>query len=178
MNALIEKLTTAWDTLSERDQKTLLFAAPVVLVLILYLLVFQPILTRYAEARAYKEELAGSLIWLYENAALVERVQNSCARQRLVEPGNDDLVTFAKNISRRSGITVDVRPSNANDLVVNLKNAQGNRAVALIQSYACHGFVVDDLELTRRSEAASDVDVNFKLSPANILLPANAFGAG
>lgn len=169
MNAMMEKLSSAWGNLSERDQKTIIFATPVVLLLLIYLLVFQPIHTRYTGARDHKQELSESLIWLYENAALVERVQNSCVRQRLVDRGSDDLMSFAKNIGRRSGATADVRLSGT-DFVVSLKKAQGNRAIALIQSYACHGFVVDDLKLTRGSESSAEVDLSFKLIPGGTLL--------
>jgi len=166
---LADKMNATWMNLSEKDQKTLLIATPVVLILVLYLLVFQPIQSRYQQARAYKSELSDTLVWLYENAALVDRMQNACARQRLIDRDDEDLLDFAKNIGRRAGVKSDIRSANANDLVVNIQTAPGNRALASVQSFVCHGYVVSDLELTRASETATDVNLSFKLSPSSFL---------
>lgn len=175
MSKLMEVTTTirdTWDKLSEKDQRTLLLAAPVVLVLALYLLVFQPIQSRYQEARLYKTELSNTLVWLYENAALVDRMQNTCTRQRLIEPEGEDVLNFAKNIGRRAGIKPDIRSANGSshsDLMVSISEAPGNRALASVQSFACHGYQVSDLRLTRLSETASDVSLSFRLSPSGFL---------
>ena len=162
-------LNNIWGKLSEKDQKTLLFAAPVVLILVLYLLVFQPINSSYQQARLYKTELSDTLVWLYENAPLVERMQNSCARQRLVGRDSEDLLGYAKSISRKAGIKPDIGSSGGRALVVDIKNSPGNRALASVQAFACHGYTVSDLALTRASETATEVDLSFTLSPSGFL---------
>lgn len=169
MNSFKEKCANWWDGLPQRDQKILIFSAPVILLMMVYLLVFQPIQARYTEMRAKNEELSMGLIWLYQSAPLVERMSNQCSRVRLIEQGNDDLQVFAKSIGRRAGAVPELRSINANDLVASFSGASGNRILALIQSYVCHGFVVSELELVRPIETSSDVNLSLKLSPSRIL---------
>lgn len=171
VSEMMTGITAAWENLSEKDRKTLLFAAPVILFLVLYLLVFQPVQSRYQEARVYKTELSSTLVWLYENTALVERLQNACTRQRLIEPEGEDLLGFAKNIGRRSGVKPDIRPAShaSSDLAVTIKKAQGNRALAAVHSFGCHGYLVSDFSLARASETTTEVDLRFTLSPSSYL---------
>ena len=165
---LLDKIGAAWGRLSERDQKILLMAAPLVVFLLFYLVVFQPIHNRYQQTQAYKTELADTLVWLYENAALVERMQNPCVRQRLVAQDGDNISEYAKKIARRSGVQADIG-GNGSDLVVTIKKAPGNRALAAAQSFVCHGYVLTDLQLIRASETAADVDLSFRLSASSLL---------
>ena len=169
LNSVTEKIDSGWDNLAEKDRRTVVLAAPVIVLLTLYLLVFQPVQSRYNETRNYKNELSDSLIWLYENAALVGRLQNACARQRQVERGGDDLRQFASNIGRSAGVSAELRPASDGSLVTTIKGASGNRALASVQLFACNGYMVSDLELKRTDGAGTEVDLSFRLSAPPLL---------
>lgn len=172
LSHVTERISSTWSGLEERDRKTLGLAAPVILLLVLYLVVFQPVHSRYSQARHDHQELSDTLLWLYDNAPLIERVQNACSRQRLVVWGDKygkDIQSYAKDIGRRAGISPDIRAGNSNDLNVQAKNAPGNRALASIQAYACHGFVVSELQLDRPSADSTQVNLSFRLSASNLL---------
>lgn len=163
ISSLSQKVSLWWSSLSGKDRKTLLFALPIVLILILYLLVFQPIYSRYSALEKEHRELSDTLVWLYDNAALVNRLQNQCSRLRLLDQGDDDALSFVKNISRRGGATATVKVDSDQALSVEINQLSGNRAVALVQSYLCHGFSVKDVQLNRNAETDSNVEMSLRL---------------
>lgn len=161
-DSISQKTSLWWSTLAPRDRKTLLLAFPVILLLLLYLLVFQPIYSRYSELGNRHQELSDNLIWLYDNAALVNRMQNQCSRLRLLTQADDTDMDFVKNISRRGGATATVKLETDQSYSIAINSLAGNRAVALVQSYLCHGFSVSDVKINR--EMATDSNVQMSLS--------------
>lgn len=168
MNALAEKITNWWHGLGESDRRTLFIASPVILVLVLYLLVFQPIISHYLDVKSQRQGLSNSLVWLYENTALVDRMKNQCSRQRLVNRSNDDLLAYAKNIGRRSGTSPELSMS-GDRIQLSIDNASGARALAALQTYMCHGFSLSDLQLERKSADSQNVEVSVQLTAASFL---------
>ncbi len=159
-----------WIGLAHRDRRMLGFATPIILMLALYLVLVEPIVARYSEIRAERDRLGEALVWLYEQAELVDRTQNSCRRQRLVRPGRDqDLGAFATSIAKSQGQRPTVRVLGAHSLSVNLENAPGSAVLRLLEAYACHGFTLDQLELVRATPDSPRVIVDVRLAAADFV---------
>jgi len=167
--SLSQKIGQWWASLSEKDRKTLLFALPVVFILVCYLLVFQPIYTRYSVLNERHEKLSETLVWLYDNAALVNRLQNQCSRTRLIDQGSDQVTDYVKNISRRGGATANVRITADQMISVDVERLAGNRAVALVQAFVCHGFSVSDVSIYREEVSNSNVSISLSLSASHLV---------
>lgn len=170
MKQLLEKIVATWDSLGPSDRRTLKIASPMILVLFLYLVLVQPILGHYLDVKKQRQDLHESLVWLYENAGLVSRMQNACSRERPVARGNDSLSEFAQNITRRAGAEVNIRVINTREFDVNVASLPGSNALALVQSYVCAGFEVGNLAITRPAPDVAQVELNARLSASAVIV--------
>ena len=169
MKLLLTKLHNGWANLGDRDKSVLFMATPVVLVLVFYILVFQPLVAHYHKTQLYREQLSNSLHWLYENSALIDRMQNHCVRQRLLERTNGDISVFVADISRSFRLPVQLQTADVGNVIVTANNVSGSRAMAVLQAYVCHGFGIEDIQLVRKSEGSAEVDLSVRLSPSAVL---------
>mgnify|MGYP003670417198 CR=1 FL=1 len=178
MKQLMEKIVAGWDSLSPSDRRTLKIASPLILVLFLYLVLIQPILGYYLDVKKQRQQLQENLVWLYENAALVSRMQNVCSRERPVVRGNDSLAEFAQNIGRRAGAEVNVRVINTREMDISVASMPGGNALGLVQSYVCAGFDVADLLVVRPASDAPQVELRVSLSASGVIANQSSAGTG
>ncbi len=178
MKQLVEKIVAGWDSLGPSDRRTLKIASPLILVLFLYLVLIQPILGHYLDVKKQRQELQENLVWLYENAALVGRMQNACSRERPVVRGNDSLSEFAQNIGRRAGAEVNIRVINTREFDISVASVPGTNALGLVQSYVCAGFEVGDLVVSRPAPDAVQVELSARLSASGVIANQAGSGAG
>ena len=159
-----DNMSDFWGNLSDKDRRILTFASPIILILVLYLLVLQPVMSRFNAVKTQHDELSESLVWLYENAALVERMSNQCSRKRLVGRGDTDLSGYVESISQRAGANVEVNLLNSRELDLQVNTVTGARAISLLQSYACHGFSLSQLDMSRQNPTANQVRIDVRLT--------------
>ena len=178
MKQLLEKIVTSWDSLSSSDRRTLKIASPLIMVLFLYLVLIQPVLGHYLDVKKQRQQLQESLVWLYENAALVSRMQNACSTERPVERGNDSLSEYTQNIGRRAGAEVNVRVINTRELDISVESIPGANALGLVQSYVCSGFEVGDLLIERLAPDAAQVEFSARLSASGVIPSQSRTGSG
>jgi hypothetical protein len=176
MGPILSKVASWWDSLADSDRRTLKLASPLILVLFLYLVLVQPILGHYLDVKKQRQKLQESLVWMYENASLVTRMQNACSRERPVVRGSDTLSAYVQNIARRASTEINVRVINTRELDVSAEGLAGARALGLVQSFVCAGFEIDNLRIVRNSPEATDVALSARLSATAAI--ASSAGAG
>lgn len=164
MGPFVTKVAGWWDSLGESDRRTLKMASPVILLLFMYLVLVQPILGHYLEVKKHRQQLQESLVWMYENAALVNRMQNTCSLERPVARGSDSLSGYVQSIGRRASAELNVRVINTHELDITARELVGSRALSLIQSFVCAGFEISDLRVARVSPEATEVEMSARLS--------------
>ena len=165
----LESLRQWWSGLAAQDQRILRLAAPLVLLMLVYLLVLQPIYRDYAQSRDHHQQLSETLVWLYESAELVNRMQNACTRQRLLPHNSGDLRAYIQDVGRRFGASPQVTGDPSQGFQVSLNGGQGSRVLALFQSYGCHGFSLEQVQLDRQKDNPVMVNAKFVLRPAAVL---------
>jgi len=176
MDQLVIKITNWWESLNDSDRRILKLASPVILVLFLYLILVQPILGHYLDVKKQHQQMQENLVWLYENAALVHRMQNACSRERPQARGSDSLSAFVQDIGRRAGAEINVRVINDRELDIRANAVAGPRALGLVQSYVCAGFEVVDLRVVRATPEAAQVELSARLSATDVVV--SSAGAG
>jgi hypothetical protein len=170
MGPFLTKAASWWDSLGESDRRTLKLASPVILFLFIYLVLVQPVLSHYLEVKSQRQQLQDSLVWMYENAALVNRMQNACSLERPVARGNDMLSVYVQNIGRRASTEINIRVINTRELDITADGLAGARALGLAQSLICAGFEISNLRVARDSAEAAGVDMSARLSAAPFLV--------
>lgn len=177
MEELVAKITTWWESLSDSDRKVLKLSSPVILILFFYLVLVQPVLGHFLEVKKQRQEMQESLVWLYENSALVNRMQNQCLRVLPLSRGNGSLSEFVQGIGRRAGVEARVRVINNRDLDISINAVAGARALELVQSYVCAGFEIANLRVVRATPEAAQVELSARLSATDAIV-SPAAGAG
>ncbi|MFX4228004.1 MAG: type II secretion system protein GspM [Porticoccaceae bacterium] len=177
MDQLVTKITAWWQSLSDSDRRILQLSSPVILILFLYLVLVQPILGHYLDVKKQHREMQESLVWLYENSALVNRMQNQCLRERPQARGNSSLSGFVQDIGRRAGAETSVRVINNRELDISINAVAGTRALELVQSYVCAGFEIAGLRVARETPEAAQVELSARLSATDAIV-SPATGAG
>lgn len=170
MEEFVAKITAWWESLSDSDRKILQLSSPVILILFLYLVLLQPVLGHFLDVKRQHQEMQESLVWLYENSALVNRMQNQCLSERPQSRGSNSLSDFVQGIGRRASAEVSVRVINNRDLDISINSIAGARALELVQSFVCSGFEIADLRVARATPEASQVELSARLSATDAIV--------
>ncbi|MBC6427646.1 MAG: type II secretion system protein M [Cellvibrionales bacterium] len=159
----------SWMRLTVRDRRILSLALPLILLLLIYMAAVQPIMRHHAAMRTAHTELADTLEWLYRNSARVERLRNQCPRGR--QPPEADLAEFAKRLALGTGTSPQIEPISPATLKITA-TGPGRALLGLLQTYSCHGFMLEELQINRQPSTAGTavtVQMQVQLRAANFL---------
>lgn len=159
-----EKLSSWWESRPPQERRTLKIAMPIIALMFLYLVLVEPIMSAYFTRKNDHAQAQETLTWLYEQAPLVARMQNSCGNRVYYLQDGEEPQALAQSIARRSSINASFQP-NGESLAVTVSSAPGNRLLAYVQSLACNGFQIDGLEIQRSGPEATTVSASLLVNP-------------
>lgn len=138
-----------------QEQRILRWGIPVILLFVLYLLIFQPILSGWMQRQALLEQRLNDLDWLRAQSELVARTNSTCdARGEPLDLSQVESEVVA--LGRRLSLQPSVRRVTGEDQwLVTLENSQGNRLLGFTRSLVCAGLVVSRLEF--QSDQSADL---------------------
>lgn len=154
-----DKVADFWASRSDSERRTLKIALPIIVLMILYLLIVEPVFKAYFEKRNDYLAAQDNLTWLYEEAApLVSRSANSCLRQTALLSADGNLQNYVQNIARRASVNAraELLPDNSS-LRISVTSAPGNRLLGFVQTLTCAGFVIEGLTIGKVGEDQSMV---------------------
>lgn len=163
-----EKMGAWWDERSTQERLIVQIGLPLFLVILFCLLVLMPIIGTYSDQRTEYLEAQSTLEWLYDQAPVVDRLQNACGPRVYSMTGSDTPQTLLENIARRTSVKVTVAEQvNSGELQVTVPTARGNRLLTFVQVVACNGYEVSGLEITR-SALTDSVSAAFVAAPISL----------
>lgn len=157
------KLQDFYFGLSERDRRVVNWGAPVILLLVIYLLIGRPLLNYYLQAAATHESLRSNILWLADQQQHLQRINSYCSAT--IEPvAEADLEFVVTGQARRLGLQPSYSsPEQANMLDFELRNAPGNAVLTLARELACRGMVLDSLNMTASEAGQGMVNATLEL---------------
>ena len=156
MNSALEKLQDWFGSRTAQEQRILAWGTPVILLLVIYLLVLQPVTSAWSGRQQLLEARLDDLEWLRAQSSLVERLNTSCDPRR--EPLQlDRIESEITALAQRLSLMASVRRVTGEDSwLVELDSAQGNRVLVYARSLVCASLQVSSLDFTL-AETGSDV---------------------
>jgi len=165
---LAEKLGDWWAGLETKERRILQIGLPVILLLAFYLLVFNPVFSVYSERKAEYREAEKTLEWMYEQAPVIDRLQNSCGSRVVTMQGGDTPQTLLESIGSRTSVRVAIKEqASSAGMEVTVATSRGSRFLAFVQAVACNGYEITDLSVTR-SAATASVSASFVAVPVTL----------
>lgn len=151
--------------LGERDRKVVNWGAPVILLLVLYLLVGRPLLNSYLQVASTHSNLRSDVLWLVDQQQHLQRVNSYCSAA--IEPvGEADFEFVVTGQARRLGLEPIYRRGGQEQVLnFEIRNAAGNAILTLTRELACRGMALDRLEMTANESARGMVDARLELRP-------------
>ena len=150
MKNFMSQLHRSIDNLPERDQRVLLMAMPVVLILICYLFIYKPINAYHFEAIQNMETASDDYYWL--------RAQSPLAKSRYCGRLNNDASakSFFEQQAKRDQLLISTAVSGA-QTTITITSAKGATVLRYINNLACNGYNINSLNITRASETGDKV---------------------
>lgn len=150
MKNFVSQLQSSVDNLPERDKRVLLFAVPIVLILICYLLVYRPISAYHFDAIQNMESASDDYYWLRAQSPLAKsgycgRLSNDASSKAYVEQQ-----------AKKDGLIVSATVSGA-QTTITIVSARGAAVLRYINNLACNGYSVNSLNITRAADTADMV---------------------
>ena len=107
------------------------------------------------------------MVWLYDQAPLVSRMQNTCASRVLYVQSSETSQQFIQNIARRSSLSIRAEQTGDDRLRILADDVRGDRWLAFTQTAACHGFSIENFSVTR-IEQTTQVRASMTLIPVAV----------
>lgn len=155
------RVLDAYYGLGERDRRVVNWGAPIILLLVIYLLVGRPLLNGYLQAATTHESLRSELVWLAAQQQHLHRINSFCPTS--IDPvAEADVEFIVTGQARRLGLEPRY-DRQGQRLAFELQNAAGNSVLTLVRELACRGMVVSLLEMNASSSSAGLVDAKLEL---------------
>lgn len=147
-----------WNGLQASERRTLAIAAPVVALLLLYLLLIEPLWGYYQQHQRANQNLVASYQWLHQQAGTAATAPQVCQR---VLPLNDEPRSALSASLRQQGLPQQQWQNLGEGWQLQLNSVDGQRFLRWLEQSVCQGLVVQKLELTRNSDNSVGVALQF-----------------
>jgi len=159
MKNFVSQLQSSVDNLPERDKRVLLFAIPIVLILVCYLLVYRPINVYHFEAIQNMESASDDYYWLRAQSPLAK--SGYCGRLSNAASSKD----YFEQQAKRDGLIVATAVSGA-QTTITIVSAKGAAVLRYINNLACNGYKANSLNITRTADTGDMVSARVVVDSA------------
>lgn len=166
MASFFEPINNWYQSLAPQEQKLLAYGTPLILFLVLYLLVFQPLGAVYFSRQNAMSERLEDISWVRDQRALLERLNTSCdLRAQIFSEERFEAEIDAA--ARRFGVTPVIRAlGDSNGYEMQISSAEGNRILNLVRVLACGGAKVTSLEMQQQGAETSELSATLSVTRA------------
>jgi len=141
-------LIDKYHALSKREQQILIFATPVVILLILWILVIKPIIDTQGKLTRNIENNRVKLTWMLENAARTGNL--NIATTNNAPKNKSQLRQQMNKLLKNHQLSVDrIQNINNTDVSYRLNNAKFNSVLALLDSIEKQGVKVAQIQISK-----------------------------
>lgn len=164
MSSLFESINNWYQSLAQQEQRILLFGSPLILFLVLYLLLFQPLGSAYFARQNEISERREDIAWVRDQRVMLERLNTSCDLRAQIFSA-ESFQSEVEAAARRFGIVPVIRAVGGSDSYeIQISSAEGNRILNLVRVLACSGAKVTGLEMQRQSAESSELSATLSVT--------------
>lgn len=168
MSGLFDRISDWFASLQEQEQRILLAGAPVILVLVLYLLLFQPLGNVYFARQGEMADRREDLAWVKEQRPMLERLNTSCDIRSPIFAAQG-FEAEVEATARRFGLNPTIRAQRgAAGYELQIPSAEGNRVLSLVRALACGGVKVTLLEMQQLGTESNELSARLSVVHAGV----------
>jgi len=159
----MNRIINYWQTRSQREQQILVYALPVIVILVV-VIILKPILLNYRVAQSDYQSLQANYDWLHAQASITSN-NNVCSFIKFNE--DDD---FLEQSLKQIGVSDMTWQKVNKGRQLTVVNGEGEKILNWLEKLPCYGVIVHDIEITQvHSLTEQDVDAT-KFVNATIFL--------
>jgi|GEM_PF-1728700 type II secretory pathway component PulM len=161
---LLDRLGNWYNDLAEQEQRILLYGAPLIIFLVIYLILLQPLGSAYFSRQAELQERREALSWVGEQRQMLERLNTSCDLRSQIFSA-ESLQSDLDAAARRFGIVPVIRAMGGQGgFQMQIDSAEGNRILNLVRVLACGGAKVTALEMQKLGAESSSLSATITIA--------------
>ncbi|MAY02368.1 MAG: hypothetical protein CMQ38_05235 [Gammaproteobacteria bacterium] len=147
---MADKLTQFWSALQQRERRTILAGALLILLAALYL-IFDSIWVTRSALMDERADLLAEQTWMQDQAELAVQLQNNCRDLRIMSLAARERLNLLVN---RNNLTLQNLRVNDDNYSFELRTEDGNNILQFIHHSACQGFSLSALTINREAANA------------------------
>jgi type II secretory pathway component PulM len=163
MTALLDRIIDWYQSLQPQEQRILLYGTPLILLLVLYLVLLQPLGSAYFERKSEMSERIEDIAWVRDQRLMLGRLNTSCDLRSQIfttDTFEDDIDAAA----RRFGVVPEIQAARGSTgYEMQIPGAEGNRILSLIRVLACGGAKVTSLEMQRSATETDELSATLSI---------------
>jgi len=140
MSMLIENINNRWHQLESRQKRNLTYAAPIILILFLFLLL-SPLFSYYQTSKQYHEKLVASYQWLAEQPVLSASAPSSCRYLSVIENSTELQKILSLQLVERQ-IHDAVWKQSTDGWLLDLQEVDGQHLLSWLEQASCQGLLL------------------------------------
>ena len=145
-----------------QEKKILVLGLPVIVLLVLYILLVQPLAQSYLARQTALDTANSDLAWIRDQREILDRLNTACDPRALVY-SQDSFESDIEAAARRFSLVPNLRQQGGdNSYQLILNNAQGNRVLTLVRILSCSGASVTSLDI--QSAGTDGLEINAVLN--------------
>lgn len=165
---LVDRIGDWFASLQQQEQRILLIGAPVILILVLYLVLFQPLGSAYFSRQSEMADRREDLAWVREQRPMLERLNSSCDIRSPVFAA-EGFEIEVEATARRFGLNPTMRAQRgAAGYELQIPTAEGNRVLSLVRALACGGVKVTRLEMQQDGAESNEMSATLSVVHAGV----------
>lgn len=157
MKALIQSLNDWWLQLESRQQRTLRFAAPIIILLLLYL-IMQPLFSHYQTSKQRYQSLHTSYQWLAEQQVLETSAPTTCQNLPLLSDSGDFQQSLNQQLSDKQILNPQWQQV-TNGWLLTLQEVDGSQLLLWLEQATCQGIVLKAIDLEKQSSSRLNASI-------------------
>ncbi|MBT5331499.1 MAG: hypothetical protein HOL48_06950 [Porticoccaceae bacterium] len=166
MSELIGQIGSWYASLQEQEKRILLFGTPIILMLVLYLLLFQPLGSAYFSRQSEIADRREDLAWVRDQRSILERVNTSCDFRTPVFPV-EEYEAEVEATARRFGLNPVISSHRGGTgFELQFTAADGNRVLSLVRALSCGGIKVTALQMQQLEIESNELAASLNLEHA------------
>lgn len=161
MKALTDSFSNWWLQLEPRQQRTLGLAAPIIILLLLYLLM-QPVFSHYQTSKQRYQSLRTSYQWMAQQQALETSAPTRCRNLSLLSGS----VEFQQSLNQQMSDKQILNPKwqkVTDGWLLTLQEVDGSQFLLWLEQATCQGVVLKSIDLDKQPSSKLNASLELRV---------------
>lgn len=157
MSMLAQNISNSWQQLGNRQKKVLAYAAPIILLLFLCLLL-SPLFTYYQTSKKSYQKLVSSYQWLAQQQALITSAPSSCRHLSVIRNSSELQNILDQQLTEKQ-ILDPVWEQSSGGWLLKVQEVDGQHLLGWLEQATCQGLLLKAIVLEKQASGKLNANI-------------------